>query len=119
MVRLKSQVDVKDAKKAAQQQARSDQEYAGKRHFRDHKCGAHAVMLAAFGGSVSGVFQGVLNVFASICNAGANPKRTALALAADKQDKTHCGPQHVHAAWRSCATSSRLRIVGKERVFFG
>ena len=54
---LKAEVDIEDAKEAAQQQAGADEEDAGQGDLRDDQGGAEALMAAACGHACRVVFD--------------------------------------------------------------
>ena len=62
---LKAEVHVKHFEKAAQQQARTDQQHAGQRNFRDDQRGADALMFAAQARAGTGILEHLLQIAAS------------------------------------------------------
>ena len=54
---LEAEIDIEDVEKAAQQQARADQQHTGQRDLGDNKDGADAVVLAALSRAEAGVFE--------------------------------------------------------------
>ena len=67
---MKAEIDIEDAKEAADEQARADDKHARERHFRNNQSAANPCVAVALAGAAIGVLESVVEIDAGDLEGG-------------------------------------------------
>jgi hypothetical protein len=105
---MKSEIDIEDAKEAADEQARADDEHARESHFRYNKSAANPCVAVALAGAAIGVLQSVVELDAGNLEGGEETEEDS-SENGNQRSETDDGEIHMYVGEERDADGGQVR----------